>query len=630
MPTVPRRFPFPGRSSAHGRRLPRLCIALGRTLLLWLALLSAPALGQTLVDRAEIWNGAAARWQPVSLPDKWQDSHRDYRGALWYRLTIHVDSPQALLGIFIKRACNNAWVYANGELIHSGGGPWEGPRVRRNCHVPVLAAWPKDAQRRGRNEILVRVYSEAADSISSEQRKGHLSAVVVDRWQLLQPVHEDEYRVRISLPRVGSGLMAFTAITMFLMWWRVRRERIYLSFGLTMFGGALATARVFLHDPGLDNVTVERIVPGLAVLVCLAIVDCLVDLYDLRTRLPRVWWALGSVILVLLAVVPAPWLRGIAILGYVSGAGAVSVTLVQLYRQMLRNPFGENKLFYLSTAIVMGAAIHDLLVQLRVLTYSDRPLIQTMLPILLLGFMIRLLARHAEALTIAENSRSDLEQRVQLITREIESSYDRAMALEKDRATREERERIARDLHDDLGARLLTLVHRSPDEKTSESAREALSDLRLLIGQLHQPEGLLTDAVSDWRAETQQRCDAAGRTLAWSADGIAPHRLGTRQRIMLGRLLREAVTNILKHTQGAQVGVRFEERDAALQLEVSDDCASPPVSEWQPGIGMRSLEMRARQIGARLEWQDILDADGCKRGSRLACRLPLAGLDGND
>lgn len=598
-------------------------------MLLWLALLAPPALGQTL-ERAELWDATAARWQPVALPDPWQDRHRDYSGALWYRLRVDVDTPSALLGIYIKRACNNAWIYANGQLVYSGGGPWEGPRVRRMCHAPVLAAWPRDAQRPGRNELLVRIYSEAADRISSEQRKGHLSAVVVDRWQSLQPVHEDEYRVRIALPRVGSGLMGFTAITMFLMWWRVRRERIYLSFGLTMFGGALATARVFIHDPGLDNLTVERIVPGLAVLVCLAIVDCLVELYDLRTRLPRVWWALGLVILLLLAVVPAPWLRGIAIVGYVSGAAAVSVTLVQLYRQMLRNPFGENKLFYLSTAVVMGAAIHDLLIQLQLITYSDRPMIQTMLPILLLGFMIRLLARHAEALTIAENSRAELEQRVQLITREIESSYDRAMALEKDRATREERERIARDLHDDLGARLLTLVHRSPDEKTSESAREALSDLRLLIGQLHQPEGLLTDAVSDWRAEIQQRCDAAGRTLAWSAGSIGAHRLGTRQRIMLGRLLREAVTNILKHTQGAQVGVRFEERDATLQLEVSDDFASPPVAEWQPGIGMRSLEMRARQIGASLEWQDILDASGRKRGSRLACRLPIAVLDGND
>lgn len=601
---------------------------LGRTLLLWLSLLATPALGQTL-ERAEFWDAAAKRWQPVALPDQWQDRHRDHGGALWYRLTVDVNTPSALLGIYIRRACNNAWIYANGQLIYSGGGPWEGARVRRMCHVPVLAAWPRDAQRSGRNELLVRIYSEAAGSISSEQRKGHLSAVVVDRWQQLQPVHENEYRVRISLPRVGSGLMAFTAITMFLMWWRVRRERIYLSFGLTMFGGALATARVFLHDPGVDNVTVERIVPGLAVLVCLAIVDCLVNLYDLRTRLPRVWWALGSVILLLLAVVPAPWLRGIAILGYVSGAGAVAVTLVQLYRQMLRNPFGEHKLFYLSTAIVMGAAIHDLLVQLRVLTYSDRPLIQTMLPILLLGFMIRLLARHAEALTIAENSRAELEQRVQLITREIESSYDRSMALEKDRATQEERERIARDLHDDLGARLLTLVHRSTDEKTSESAREALSDLRLLIGQLHQPEGLLTDALSDWRAETQQRCDAAGRTLAWSATGVAPRRLGTRQRIMLGRLLREAVTNVLKHTPSALVRIRFEEHEAALELEISDDCPSPPVADWQPGIGMRSLEMRARQIGATLEWQDILDANGRKQGSRLACRLPLAGLDGN-
>ncbi len=602
---------------------------LARFLLLFLLLPAFAPAGAVTLQSALVQPEGQSQWRQVRLPDKWQDSRRGYRGAVWYRLQVDIDTPSALLGIFIKRACNNVWIYANGQLLHSGGGPWEGPRVLRNCHMPVLAAWPKDAQKRGRNEILVRVYSEAADTISSQQRKGHLSTVVVDHWQRLQPVQDNEYGIRLSVPRVSSALMGFTAITMLLIWWRVRRERIYLNFGLTMLCGALGTARVFIHDAGLDNVTVERIVPGLVVLICLAIMGCLVDLYGLRSRLFRFWWTLGLAALALLAIVPTPWIQIIAIFGYAVGALTMGITLMQLYRQVLKDPLGEHKVFYLATAILMGAGIHDLLIQMRLLAYTDRPLIQSVLPIMLLGFMVRLLARHAEALTIAENSRAELEQRVELITREIESSYDRSMALEKDRATREERERIARDLHDDLGARLLTLVHRSPDEKTSESAREALSDLRLLIGQLHQPEGLLTDAISDWRAETQQRCDAAGRTLAWSAVGVAPHRLGTRQRIMLGRLLREAVTNILKHTQSPLVRVRFEEREAALELEISDDHPSPPVAEWQPGIGMRSLEMRARQIGASLEWQDIMDAGGRKQGSRLACRLPLADLDGN-
>lgn len=602
--------------------------ALGRLLLLWLALASLPASAQTLA-RAEAWDAAAGHWQPVNLPDKWQDSRHDYHGATWYRLQVDIERPQALLGVFIKRACNNAWIYANGQLIYSGGGPWEGPRVHRNCHAAVLAAWPRDAQKPGRNELLVRVYSEAADTISSEQRKGHLSAVVVDRWQALQPVAAQENLVRITVPRITSALMAFTAITLFLIWWRVRRERVYLNFALAMACGAIGVARVFVHAPGLDNIVVERIVPAMVVLICLGVMGCLVDLYDLRTRLPRLWWALGGTALALLATVPPQWLQVIAIVGFGIGALAMGVTLVQLARQVLRDPLGEHKLFYLTTTVLMGAGIHDLLVQLRVLAYSDRPLIQNALPILLLGFMMRLLSRHAEALTVAENSRAELEQRVQLITREIESSYARSVALEKDRAAQEERERIARDLHDDLGARLLTLVHRSRDEQTSESAREALSDLRLLIGQLHQPETTLAESISDWRAETQQRCDAAGGTLEWTSTGVGARRLGTRQRIMLGRLLREAVTNILKHTPAGRVAVRFEAADGELRLAISDDWASSPVATWQPGIGMRSLEMRARQIGATLAWEDLPDAGGGKAGTRLSCRLPLSGLDGN-
>lgn len=598
------------------------------TLLLWLALMLAPPAGAQVLDRAEAWDATGARWRPLALPDKWQDSRPSFGGATWYRLAVDIRQPRALLGIYLKRACNNAWIYANGQLIYSGGGPWDGPRVRRMCHVPVLAAWPRAAQKTGRNELLVRIHSEAAGSISSEQRKGHLSSVVVDRWQVLQPLADHEHLVRISVPRVTSALMAFTAITLALIWWRVRRERVYLNFALAMACGAIGIARVFVHDPGLDNLVVERIVPAMVVLICLGVMGCLVDLYDLRTRLPRLWWTLGGIALVLLAVVPAPLLQATALAGFGVGALTMGVTLVQLARQVLGDPFGEHKLFYITVAILMGAGIHDLLIQLRVLGYADRPLIQNVLPILLLGFMMRLLSRHAEALTVAENSRAELEQRVQLITREIESSYERSVALEKDRAAQQERERIARDLHDDLGARLLTLVHRSSDEKTSESAREALSDLRLLIGQLHQPEATLAEAVSDWRAETQQRCDAAGRTLGWATAGLGAHRLGTRQRIMLGRLLREAVTNVLKHTGSPLLAVRFEEADGNLALRVSDAWPSAPVAEWQPGIGMRSLEMRARQIGATLAWEDLRDAAGAKTGSCLVCQLPVAGLDG--
>lgn len=579
------------------------------------------------IRTAQIRSEANPSWESTSLPDHWSDTRPTQSGAAWYRLTVDIKNPASLLGVYIKRACNNVWVYANGQLIYSGGGPIDGPQVRRNCYFPVLASWPQAAQRQGRNEVLIRLHSDAAGRISSEQRKGHLSAVVIDQWQTLLPVFENEVRIRITLPRLTSALMAFSGLTMLVLWWRYRRERVYLNFGITMTAGALGTARVFLSDPGIDNLTMERIVPALALVICLGISGCLIDFNEIRSRLFRLWWAAGALLLLTLFITPSHALFSTAIVAYGFGATCVAVTLGEVIRHLHKGSGSIQKIFYLTSAIMLGVGIHDYLIQIRFLTYTDRPLIQVALPILLLGLMMRLLSRHAEALSIAENSKKELEDRVDIITREIEGSYQKSVDLQRESAARDERERIARDLHDDLGARLLTLVHRSHDEKASESAREALSDLRLLIGHLNQPEGTLEDAVSDWRAETHERCEAASRKLDWHSSELTPRRLGTRQKITLGRILREAVTNTLKHTDSATITISIKEDGDQLHMEIRDSASSAPVKTWRAGTGMRSLDMRAQQIGARLEWMDVTDANGEKTGTSVYCRIPVIALN---
>lgn len=579
------------------------------------------------LDRAEVL--VEGRWQPVALPDHWSDSRPGLAGATWYRLRVDIDQPGQLLGVFLKRACNNVWIYANGQLIHSGGGPLDGPRVHRNCYFPVLAAWPRDAQRPGRNELLIRLHSEAAGTVTSEQRKGHLSTVWLDNWQLLQAVQEKEYFIRVTLPRVTSALMGFAGCMLLLLWWRYRRDPIYGFFGITMAAAGLGTARVFVTVPGVDNLVIERLVPVVAVLICLGIVGSLGAVCELRSRLYRACFGACLAVIGIMLLVPTAWQSGASQFAYGIGATAVAVTLVLSIRAMQRGG-GVQQGFYLAAMVITATGLHDYLVQLRVLTYVDRPLLQVVMPVLLLAFMFRLLSRHAEALTVAENARAEMEQRIRLITREIEQSYEQSVLLQKERAARDERERIARDLHDDLGARLLTLVHRSQDEKASESAREALSDLRILIGHLNAPEGTLDEAVSDWRAEIGQRCEAAGRGLDWQAGDLPAMRLGTRQKITLGRVLREAVTNILKHTASAVVRVRIEARGGELSIDVEDESSSLPFAQWKAGVGVRNLQMRAAQIGATLHWEDLQDAGGDKRGTCLHCALPLAALDGRE
>ena len=91
-------------------------------------------------------------------------------------------------------------------------------------------------------------------------------------------------------------------------------------------------------------------------------------------------------------------------------------------------------------------------------------------------------------------------------------------------------------------------------------------------------------------------------------------------------MLREAVTNVLKHTGSRDIHVRLHCAAGRFSMEVEDHSLCAPVSEWKAGNGLRNLRQRAEQIGAILEWQDRYDTQGLRTGTLVRCELPLADL----
>ena len=113
--------------------------------------------------------------------------------------------------------------------------------------------------------------------------------------------------------------------------------------------------------------------------------------------------------------------------------------------------------------------------------------------------------------------RLQLEQRVREATAEIEHNFRQLAELRVEQVTERERKRIAADLHDDLGAKLLTIVHTSDSERISTLAREALEEMRLSVRGLTGKPVRLVDALGDWRAEVVSRLAQAGIEADWSA-----------------------------------------------------------------------------------------------------------------
>ena len=173
---------------------------------------------------------------------------------------------------------------------------------------------------------------------------------------------------------------------------------------------------------------------------------------------------------------------------------------------------------------------------------------------------------------------------------------------ERSRAAEAERKRIMMDLHDTLGAKLLSLTHRTTGAAATE-AREALQILRETVRLSTQSRPMeLSALIADLRAETCQRAEAAGVKLHW------PPWLAHQERyidpvhaLALSNMLRETVTNALKHANPKHLYIDIEGGGKLLQITVRNDGAISNPTDWSPGFGLSNIRSRLETLGGELE-----------------------------
>ena len=194
-----------------------------------------------------------------------------------------------------------------------------------------------------------------------------------------------------------------------------------------------------------------------------------------------------------------------------------------------------------------------------------------------------------------------------------QSARQERIEAEREVAIEQERNRIARDMHDVVAHSLAVVIAQADGARyamrsdaaaadealatISTTAREALSDVRILLGQLRHNQGEVPQpALADLERLFEQ-LRSSGLAVRRTDHG-RPGILGTGQQLAVYRIVQESLTNALRHgADPKEALVRFEWTDTALELEVSNTFAADTQSG---GHGIDGMRERAVLAGGTL------------------------------
>jgi two-component system sensor histidine kinase DesK len=190
-------------------------------------------------------------------------------------------------------------------------------------------------------------------------------------------------------------------------------------------------------------------------------------------------------------------------------------------------------------------------------------------------------------------------------------------------AVAEERLRFARDLHDLLGHSLSLIALKSElaGRLTEHDPARARAEMADVEAAARRALAEVRDAVSGYRSVSLAQALAEARP-ALAAAGVelrAPARvpeLAPPVDAVLGWVVREATTNVLRHSGAATVTVELRADDGGVAVSVVDDGRGGRAT---PGAGLAGLAERVEGVGGRLDAGPAGD-----RGFRLAVTVPAA------
>ena len=567
----------------------------------------------------------------ITLPHAWDHSPR-LSAPLGYRVRFDLPtrSPSAagsaglagMAGLYIERLCGAHEIRLNGWRL-AVRGRLDAPRPNE-CLDPVLVALPPAMLRPADNQLDIILAAQVRSQVAVSEHAGYLSPVRIGPMHQLEGMQRRLQTLHTGITQALAMLVGAVGTAALLL---AALSRLpYLGyFGAACLGWAMLCALLTGAHLPLSVPAYEWLTGALMPPIAVAAILSLMRYSGIQVRWIELSVALQSIVVPLSLLIAAPdristitqpWMVILSL--------EVLVALgVFLHRAWARSPADFRVVGIALGMTLVGAAFERMMVADEILLPGVRA-ISIGAVVMFAGMVLRMLQQMQAAVGAAEAGRLAAERRVEEITSDMERNYSHMAEMRVEQVTAKERKRIAADLHDDLGAKLLTIVHTSESERIATLAREALEEMRLSVRGLTGRALQLGDAIGDWRSEVMMRLSQGGVELNWNTPDdllMSERAMSARAYVQTTRILREAVSNVLKHSGAThcEISMRMDIND--FELTISDNGRGIPMEldgKLDRGHGMSTMKGRAKQ----LQGQCLVES-GPGYGTTIRLTLPL-------
>ncbi|WP_041792877.1 sensor histidine kinase [Rhodoferax ferrireducens] len=257
--------------------------------------------------------------------------------------------------------------------------------------------------------------------------------------------------------------------------------------------------------------------------------------------------------------------------------------------------------------------------------------------------------RAADALQLAKN---ELEQRVSERTQELSVALGqlRELSAYSENVREDERTRIAREVHDELGSLLVALkmdvnwMDKRLSEQQQRTPHEAEAMRTRLRSKCRNMSGLIERAVDNvgriitdlrpsildhqglWAAlewQAHEFAQSAELALDWDMQGTDGVELPEPEAMAVFRIFQEMLSNVARHAQAMALTLRIQVEAEVLTISVQDNgCGANALAFEAPtAYGVMGMRERARHFGGQLEISSQIGL-----GSAFTLRLPLSKM----